>query len=110
MADARLLVLVRLSDGPRHGYAIQTDIENYAGVHLRPGTLYGALTAEPAHNGIDVRGASARQWWLAGAVSGRGDSIAGRVSRTLQIGLRATAALVLTHAGGRSRRRDGNDR
>ena len=45
MADARLLVLVSLSDGPRHGYAIQTDIENYAEVHLRPGTLYGALAS-----------------------------------------------------------------
>ena len=43
MADVRLLVLVSLSDGPRHGYAIQVDVENYAGVHLRPGTLYGAL-------------------------------------------------------------------
>ena len=43
MADARLLILVSLSDGPRHGYAIQTDIEDYAAVRLRPGTLYGAI-------------------------------------------------------------------
>ena len=45
MTDARLLVLVSLSHGPRHGYAIQTDIETYAGIHLRPGTLYGALAS-----------------------------------------------------------------
>ena len=45
MADARLLVLVSLSDGPKHGYAIQTDIEGFAGVHLGPGTLYGALSS-----------------------------------------------------------------
>jgi DNA-binding PadR family transcriptional regulator len=45
MADARLLVLVSLSDGPKHGYAIQTDIEGFAGIHLGPGTLYGALSS-----------------------------------------------------------------
>ena len=45
MADARLLVLVSLSDGPKHGYAVQTDIEGFAGVHLGPGTLYGALSS-----------------------------------------------------------------
>jgi DNA-binding PadR family transcriptional regulator len=45
VADARLLVLVSLSDGPKHGYAIQTDIEGFAGVHLGPGTLYGALSS-----------------------------------------------------------------
>lgn len=45
MADVRLLVLVSLSDGPKHGYAIQTDIGGFAGVHLGPGTLYGALSS-----------------------------------------------------------------
>jgi DNA-binding PadR family transcriptional regulator len=45
VADARLLVLVSLSDGPKHGYAIQTDIERFAGIHLGPGTLYGALSS-----------------------------------------------------------------
>jgi DNA-binding PadR family transcriptional regulator len=45
VADVRLLVLVSLSDGPKHGYAIQTDIEDFAGIHLGPGTLYGALNS-----------------------------------------------------------------
>jgi DNA-binding PadR family transcriptional regulator len=45
MADARLLVLVSLSDGPKHGYAIQTDVHAFAAVHLGPGTLYGALNS-----------------------------------------------------------------
>lgn len=45
MADVRLLVLVSLSDGPKHGYAIQTDIESFAGVHIGPGTLYGAMSS-----------------------------------------------------------------
>ena len=40
-----MLVLVSLSDGAKHGYAIQTDIEQFSGVHLGPGTLYGALSS-----------------------------------------------------------------
>lgn len=43
MADRRLLVLASLTDGPKHGYAIQQDIESFAGVRLGPGTLYGAI-------------------------------------------------------------------
>jgi DNA-binding PadR family transcriptional regulator len=43
VADRRLLVLISLSDGPKHGYAIQQDIEEFAGVRLGPGTLYGAI-------------------------------------------------------------------
>lgn len=43
MSDARFLVLVSLSDGPRHGYSIQHDIEAFAGARLGPGTLYGAI-------------------------------------------------------------------
>jgi DNA-binding PadR family transcriptional regulator len=45
VADVRLLVLVSLSDGPKHGYAIQTDVHGFAGIHLGPGTLYGALSS-----------------------------------------------------------------
>jgi DNA-binding PadR family transcriptional regulator len=43
MSDVRLLVLVSLSNGPKHGYSIQRDIEEYANVRLGPGTLYGAI-------------------------------------------------------------------
>ena len=39
-----LLVLTSLADGPKHGYAITVDIEQFAGVRLGPGTLYGALS------------------------------------------------------------------
>jgi DNA-binding PadR family transcriptional regulator len=41
--DPGLLVLTSLADGPKHGYAITTDVERLAGVRLGPGTLYGAL-------------------------------------------------------------------
>ena len=42
--DPSLLVMTSLADGPKHGYAITTDVEEFAGVHLGPGTLYGALS------------------------------------------------------------------
>ena len=42
-AEPSLLILLSLSDGPKHGYAIMTDIERVAGSPMGPGTLYGAL-------------------------------------------------------------------
>ncbi|MFZ0088177.1 MAG: PadR family transcriptional regulator [Solirubrobacteraceae bacterium] len=38
-----VLVLTSLADGPKHGYALIKDIEQFASVTLGPGTLYGAL-------------------------------------------------------------------
>lgn len=38
------LILSSLAGGPKHGYALMQDIEAFAGVTLRPGTLYGALS------------------------------------------------------------------
>jgi DNA-binding PadR family transcriptional regulator len=37
------LILASLAGGPRHGYAIEKDVERFSGVRLEPGTLYGAL-------------------------------------------------------------------
>jgi DNA-binding PadR family transcriptional regulator len=42
--DPSLLVLTSLAGEPKHGYAITTDIEEFANVRLGPGTLYGALS------------------------------------------------------------------
>lgn len=44
MTDPTLLVLSSLADGDKHGYAMMEDIQRFAGVHLGPGTLYGAIT------------------------------------------------------------------
>lgn len=41
--DPALLILISLAGGPKHGYAIMTDVEAFAGVRLGPGTLYGAI-------------------------------------------------------------------
>ncbi|MES1193455.1 MAG: PadR family transcriptional regulator [Solirubrobacterales bacterium] len=38
------LILSSLAEAPKHGYALMQDVEAFAGVVLRPGTLYGALT------------------------------------------------------------------
>ncbi len=37
-------MLTSLAEGPKHGYAITQDVEQFAGVRLGPGTLYGALS------------------------------------------------------------------
>lgn len=42
-AEPSLHILVSLSDGPKHGYAIMIDVEAITGSPMGPGTLYGAL-------------------------------------------------------------------
>lgn len=42
-AEPALLILVSLSDGPKHGYAIMNDVEAGSGRPMGPGTLYAAL-------------------------------------------------------------------
>ncbi len=42
-AEPALLILVSLSDGPKHGYAIMTDVEAGTGRPMGAGTLYAAL-------------------------------------------------------------------
>src|SRR5215207_5634880 len=42
-AEPSLYILVSLSDSPKHGYAIMTDVEAISGTPMGPGTLYGAL-------------------------------------------------------------------
>jgi len=42
-SDPSLLILSSLASGPKHGYAMLQDIEEFSGMHLEVGTLYGAL-------------------------------------------------------------------
>ncbi len=42
-AEPSLLILVSLSDGPKHGYAIMHDVESGTGRPMGAGTLYAAL-------------------------------------------------------------------
>ena len=41
--DKKLLILISLLDGPKHGYALMKDIETSFGVRVGPGTLYGCV-------------------------------------------------------------------
>ena len=42
-SEPGLLVLLALSEGAKHGWAISGDAEQLTGRHLGPGTLYGAI-------------------------------------------------------------------
>jgi DNA-binding PadR family transcriptional regulator len=42
-SDRSILILTSLADAPKHGYALIKDVEEFAGVKLGAGTLYGAL-------------------------------------------------------------------
>jgi DNA-binding PadR family transcriptional regulator len=44
MTDPGLLILASLAEGDKHGYGIMLDVQQFAGVELGPGTLYGAIT------------------------------------------------------------------
>jgi DNA-binding PadR family transcriptional regulator len=56
------LILSSLAGGTKHGYALTKDIEQFADVHLSPGTLYAALgrlvdqgLIEPVESGDERR-------------------------------------------------------
>lgn len=59
--DAQTLVLCALADGPLHGYAINTAIEELTGERLGPGSLYGALTRLEAKGFVESLAGSGRQ-------------------------------------------------
>ena len=42
--DPPTLILMSLAGGAKHGHALLKDIEEFAGVKLGPGALYGAIT------------------------------------------------------------------
>ncbi len=43
-AGPATLILSSLAQGPKHGYALTKDIEEFAAIRLAPGTLYEALS------------------------------------------------------------------
>ena len=59
--DPSLLVMTSLADGPKHGYAITTDVREFSGVRLGPGTLYGALSRLEANGLIEALPAEDRR-------------------------------------------------
>jgi DNA-binding PadR family transcriptional regulator len=60
-ADPELLILSSLASGPKHGYAIMSDVDDFAGVRLGPGTLYTAITRLVEKKQIAPQSAAGRQ-------------------------------------------------
>ncbi len=69
--DRGLLVLVSLAEGPKHGYALLKDIEDFAGVSLSPGTLYAAIARLEAIGLVEPVGADERRRPYRLTVAGR---------------------------------------
>jgi DNA-binding PadR family transcriptional regulator len=59
--DPGLLVLTSLAEGPKHGYAITLDVEEFSGVRLGPGTLYGVLARLESRGLIEALPAEERR-------------------------------------------------
>jgi DNA-binding PadR family transcriptional regulator len=59
--DPGVLIMTSLASGAKHGYALARDIEEFAGVTLGPGTLYGAITALEEHGLIEPAGHNERR-------------------------------------------------
>jgi DNA-binding PadR family transcriptional regulator len=53
-AEPSLLILVSLSDRPKHGYAIMEDVEAIGAARIGPGTLYAALARLEARGLIEA--------------------------------------------------------
>jgi len=59
--DPGILIMTSLASGAKHGYALARDIEEFAGVTLGPGTLYGAITALEERGLIESAGHDERR-------------------------------------------------
>jgi DNA-binding PadR family transcriptional regulator len=59
--DPTLLILTSLASGEKHGYALLQDIEQFAGVTLGPGTLYGAIGRLEERHMIESAGDAGRR-------------------------------------------------
>lgn len=59
--EPMVLILTSLAAGTKHGYALSKDIEEFAGVVLGPGTLYGAITRLEERGLIEPAGEQERR-------------------------------------------------
>lgn len=61
LSDEARLVLISLSAGSKHGYAIAEDVRAFAGRALGAGTLYGAIARLEARGFIEALAGEARR-------------------------------------------------
>ena len=81
--EPMVLILTSLAAGAKHGYALSKDIEEFAGVVLGPGTLYGAITRLDERGLIEPVGTDERRRPYRITASGR-RALAGAV-RDMQV-------------------------
>ena len=89
-AGAATLILSSLAGGPKHGYALTQDIEDFAGMRMQPGTLYGALTQLEERGLIEALDEEGRRRPYALTVEG-GDALRDHLNsqrRVANVGLR----------------------
>ena len=93
--DPPLLILVSLAGGPKHGHALAKDIEDFAGVRLGPGALYGAITRLVERGLIEPLGGDDRRRPYQITPAGR-EQLRARLlqaSRVAEVGLRRISAV-----------------
>jgi DNA-binding PadR family transcriptional regulator len=93
-ADPPVLILASLAGGPKHGYALVKDIEEFAGVRLGPGTLYGALSRLEDKGLIEAMAVEDRRrpYRLSADGAAALESYLRRARQVVGIGLRRLAA------------------
>jgi DNA-binding PadR family transcriptional regulator len=92
-SDRSILVLTSLADAPKHGYALIKDIEDFAGVKLGAGTLYGALSMLEKDGLVEALPAEDRRRPYQITVAGR-EHLRARLlesARIAEVGLRRIA-------------------
>jgi DNA-binding PadR family transcriptional regulator len=94
-SDRSILILTSLADGPKHGYALIKDIEDFAGVTLGAGTLYGALAKLDRDGLVEALQAGDRRRPYQITAAGREELRARllQASRIAEVGLRRIAAV-----------------
>ena len=90
--DPPVLILTSLASGPKHGYALMQDIEQFAGVRLGPGSLYGAIGRLEANGLIEPVGETGRTRPYRLTAAGR-DALEGTVETLRALVGEATARL-----------------
>jgi DNA-binding PadR family transcriptional regulator len=94
-SDRSILILTSLADGPKHGYALIKDIEDFAGTTLGAGTLYGALAKLERAGLVEALPASDRRRPYQITAAGREELRARllQASRVAEVGLRRISAV-----------------
>ncbi len=87
-AEPALLIMVSLADGPKHGYAIMTDVDSFGASPIGPGTLYAALARLERRGLIEPLGPQDRRrpYRLTGAGSTALSEHLSELGRLVQVG------------------------